>query len=205
MTDFLDVTSWNFAKIKWLDKYMVGHSGFIAGGCFKQIFTGEKVKDIDVFFASEEEWGKASIYFRDNENYIKHYDSKKVEAYKDKKTGLTVELIRTTYGSPADVIGAFDFSITKFAYYKHTEQDEEGEDSISYKCLYHPLYFEHLMMKRLVLDDKIMFPANTFERMFRYGKYGYFPCRETKARIIDALRTMPQVPELSLSMYDGLD
>lgn len=205
MEKFVNESSWNFAKIKWLDRYMSGHSGFIAGGCFKQIFAQERVKDIDVFFSNEEEWGKAAIYFRDSADYDSYYDNKKVEAYKHKKTGVVVELIKTVYGSPADIIGNFDFTITKFAYYKHTEQNENDEASVTYKCLYHPLFFEHLTFRRLVLDDKIPFPASTFERMFKYGKYGYFPCRETKLRIIEALRDMPQVPDLSLSMYDGLD
>lgn len=202
---FLSESSWNFAKIKWLDRHMAGHSGFLAGGCFKQIFTGQKIKDIDVFFASEEEWGKASIYFRGSADYDKYYDSKKVEAYRCKKTGMVVELIKTVFGSPEDVIGNFDFTITKFTYYKHTEEDENGAETTEYKCLYHPRFFEHLILKRLVLDDNIPFPASTFERVFRYGKYGYFPCRETKKRMIEALRSMPQVPDLGLSMYDGLD
>lgn len=39
----------NFMVLNWLDYYMVGHKGFIAGGCFKNIFCNEKVKDIDIF------------------------------------------------------------------------------------------------------------------------------------------------------------
>lgn len=27
----------NFWMLNWLDQYMVGHKGFIAGGCFKNI------------------------------------------------------------------------------------------------------------------------------------------------------------------------
>lgn len=35
--------------LRQLDKFMSGHSGFIAGGCFKNLFNHEKIKDIDVF------------------------------------------------------------------------------------------------------------------------------------------------------------
>ena len=202
--EFLDETSWNFAITKRLSRHLTGHNGFIAGGCFKQIFTGQKIKDIDVFFTSEEEWLEASRYFRGNDDYEMYYENKKVEAYKY-KGGLAIELVRTVFGSPAEVIGSFDFTITKFAYYKNIGIDEDGDESIEYKCLYHPQYFEHLMLKRLVLDDKVPFPASTFERMVRYTKYGYFPCRDTKKAIIDALRAMPGVPDLSMSMYDGMD
>lgn len=47
MNNFVIDTPDNFWQIRWLDKYMEGHKGFIAGGCFKNILFGERVKDID--------------------------------------------------------------------------------------------------------------------------------------------------------------
>ncbi len=38
----------NYFKLRFLGKYLIGHKGYIAGGCFKNIFNGEKAKDIDV-------------------------------------------------------------------------------------------------------------------------------------------------------------
>ena len=61
-------------------------------------------------------------------------------------------------------------------------------------------------MKRLVTDDKIPYPMSTFERMLRYAKYGYFPCRETKMKIIEAIRELDEREvELSENLYDGID
>ena len=40
----------NFHMLNFLDKFMMGHKGYIAGGCFKNIFNGEKIKDIDIYF-----------------------------------------------------------------------------------------------------------------------------------------------------------
>lgn len=40
----------NYWMLNWLDKFMEGHEGFICGGCFKNIFNQEKVKDLDIFF-----------------------------------------------------------------------------------------------------------------------------------------------------------
>ena len=48
-TNYQKNTPDNFGQIRWLDKYMEGHKGFIAGGCFKNILSGERVKDIDIF------------------------------------------------------------------------------------------------------------------------------------------------------------
>lgn len=53
----------NFMQIHFLDEYMVGHKGFIAGGCFKNIFNGERIKDIDVFFENETDLHDAIQYF----------------------------------------------------------------------------------------------------------------------------------------------
>lgn len=39
MNNFIIDTPDNFWQIRWLDKYMEGHKGFIAGGCFKNILT----------------------------------------------------------------------------------------------------------------------------------------------------------------------
>ncbi len=51
-TSYKENTPDNFWQIRWLDRYMEGHNGFIAGGCFKNILSGERVKDIDIFFES---------------------------------------------------------------------------------------------------------------------------------------------------------
>lgn len=61
-------------------------------------------------------------------------------------------------------------------------------------------------MKRLVTDGIIPYPMSTFERMLRYAKYGYFPCRETKMKIIKALRDLDdRRVELSENLYDWMD
>ena len=38
---------------------------FIAGGCFKNILFGERVKDIDIFFESESDFQEAVDLFND--------------------------------------------------------------------------------------------------------------------------------------------
>lgn len=61
MNNFVIDTPDNFWQIRWLDKYMEGHKGFIAGGCFKNILSGERVKDIDIFFESESDFRRLLI------------------------------------------------------------------------------------------------------------------------------------------------
>lgn len=227
----------NYWMLNWLDKFMEGHKGFICGGCFKNIFNNEKVKDLDIFFQNERDRQEAIDYFdsmtagytdgtmedtvsEDEAEYRFLYENDNVKAYVHKKAGIRIELISKIYGTAEQIISQFDFSITKFAYYKAEVEDETGaeveekpfendskvETHIEYRVIYDDKFFEHLHLKRLVIDDKIPFPMSTFERMLRYAKYGYFPCRETKLKLIRALNELDSKEiEVSESLYKGWD
>lgn len=229
----------NFWVLNWMDEFMIGHKGFICGGCFKNVFNKEKVKDLDIFFQSSTDFNNAVSYFdsmtpgynRDDkrgEAYTFRYENDNVKAYKHNRTGITIELCCKIYGMPEEILKHFDFTITKFSYYKEEVPDkpekevspfdfDEIEDldgigfekqntHIEYKILLDDKFFEHLHMKRLVIDDKIPYPMSTLERMFRYAKYGYFPCRETKMKIVMALRELSEEQvTLSENLYEGVD
>lgn len=196
----------NFYKIKWLDEYMAGHRGMIAGGCFKNIFNDEKVKDVDIFFESEADFIRAVEYYDSKtEDYYFYYENPKVKSYKNKHTGIRIELCRHIFGNANDIISKFDFSIAKFCYYKQFSMDEEGIELIDYSILCHKDFFEHLQMKRIVIDGELLYPISSFERLLRYAKYGYMPCRESKENILRAIKETENLNDLSLSLYDGID
>lgn len=204
----------NFLQLKFLDKYMLGHSGFIAGGCFKNIFNKERIKDIDIFFESYSDFIKGCEYFdtmthgyeRDDKRYEKYwflYENDNVKAYKEQKTGIVLELNQKIFGTPEEILNQFDFTICKFAYYKSYNKDSHVD---AYKILYTDDYFEHIFMKRLVVDDKIPYPMSTFERMIKYIKYGYMPCRETKLKIAKAINEISKEEVVAnKSLYNGID
>jgi hypothetical protein len=203
----LDEPIFNYTKIRQLDKYMIGHKGYIAGGVYKNIFNNEKFKDVDIFFESDKDYLEAEEHFKNDEKYVFRYKNNKVTAYRNVDSGVTVELIKHKFKSPLDMVEEFDFTITKFVYYK---EDNPEEEEYSWKIAYHKKFFEHLHMKRLVIDqevNEIILPVNTFNRMFRYARYGYFPCRESKAKIIQALRDIPAFSDemLATEMYNGID
>lgn len=233
----------NYWVLNWLDEFMSGHKGFICGGCFKNIFSKEKVKDLDIFFENAGDYEDAVRYFdsmtpgyegddKRDEQYTFFYQNDNVKAYKHQRTGITIELCCKIYGTAEEILKKFDFTIVKFAYYKEEVEDDTGaevepfkEDDgdgefgdllgeimekpqthIEYKILMDDKFFEHLHMNRLVIDDEVPYPMSTLERMFRYARYGYFPCRETKMKIVKALRELSEEQvELSESLYDGMD
>jgi len=213
---------------------MTGHKGFICGGCFKNIFNHEKVKDLDIFFKNQVDYDEAVEYFdsktvgyegdnKGSEIYHFYYENDNVKAYKHIEKGITIELCCKIFGTAEEILNRFDFTLTKFAYYKEEVEDETGTEvesfgiesveqkeklqtHIEYRIMHDDKFFEHLHLKRLVTDNEILYPMSTFERMLRYAKYGYFPCKETKMKIIKALREISeQQVELSESLYDGMD
>lgn len=213
---FIKRNIYNLMQIKFLEKYLHGHNGFIAGGCFKNIFENQKVKDIDIFFNNESDFTDAVEYFDGCENnYSFYYENEKVKAYKDISTGITIELVCSVFGTPEEIINGFDFTITKMALYKGIQISEE--DLIDYEpfvnkkkeliVLHHKDYFEHLYLKRLVIDGIIPFPIGTFERSYRYKGYGYSLCKESKQKLVRALRELDDetLGDFSNSLYSGID
>lgn len=214
MNNFIIDTPDNFWQIRWLDKYMEGHKGFIAGGCFKNILSGEKVKDIDIFFESESDFQEAVDLFNDEkhqkEGWKFKYRNKKVCAFQKEGEKVWIEFIESEFGKPEEILRSFDFTVAKMAYYKEPKYEEKEDDyfpfssasivAYEYKLLYHEKFFEHLHMKRLVIDENIPFPVSTWERSYRYKGYGYNMCRETKKKLLQALKGV-NVEEEDVSLY----
>lgn len=202
--------------LRQLDKFMINHKGFIAGGCFKNLFSHERMKDVDVFFRTYDDFSCAVNSLNGDEEFSATYESENVCAFRHIKTGVSVELVRSIFGTPEEIISQFDFTVTKFAYYKELVEkpslDEvlnlelEDEEVWEYKAVYHPQFFEHLHLKRLIIDDQIPFPMSTFNRVLRYRKYGFVPCVETKQKLINAIRKLPESEVLvPTNFYEGFD
>ena len=216
----------NFRNLWFLDKYLVKTNGFVAGGCFKNIFNGEKVKDFDIFFRNLEDYTQAvnlyTSYVKDDKlPWREAYKNAKVHAFYNENTGMRVELNKSVFGEPKEVLDAFDFTITQFAYYSQPAIKEElpGADleldelrealdstDLEFKVMYYPDFFEHLQQKRLVISN-LPFPVSTFERSLRYTKYGYSLCRDSKVKLLSAINDLQKISDktLSASLYDGRD
>lgn len=213
-----DIT--NFRELWFLDQYLAGIKGFVAGGCFKNILSGQRAKDLDIFFRNQADFADAlnvyKGYITSKSEWIKSYENKKVFAAYNSKTKVRVELNRSIFGTPEDILNDFDFTITQFAYYSQSAIKEEVRDTdvlaelddtiLEFKVIYHPDFFEHLQQKRLVISN-LPFPVSTFERSLRYTKYGFGLCKESKVKLVKALHDIPILDDnaLSNSLYNGKD
>ena len=212
MSEFKTSDIYNFRQLFFLDQFLQGHKGFIAGGCFKNIIRNEKTKDIDVFFESKIDFEEARRYFldlckSDSDGWKLSYENKKVWAVYSVKNKIRIELIRSVFGKPEKIINDFDFTVTKFAYYKNYENLDEEDYLAQFEVLFHEDYFEHLQMKRLVLDNNIPFPISTFNRSYKYKGYGFGLCKESKVKLLKAINELDFVneEELGKSLYEGKD
>lgn len=202
----------NFRQLFFLDKFLIGHKGFIAGGCFKNIFNNERINDIDIFFRNKGDYAEAVKYFQaEVKNHPSlwklSYQNSKVYAVYSKKDNVRLELIKSTFGEPLDIIKNFDFTVTKFVYFSDGDRVDPDDYMAQFAVIYHTHFFEHLQTKRLVLDADIPFPISTFERSYKYQAKGYGLCRESKAKLLQAINELPDVSEeeLNKSLYMGVD
>jgi len=218
MTNFITRPGENYMQLKWLEPLLRVTGGYVAGGAFKNIFLGQKVKDIDIFFETHSEWKKSVTNCRQL-GFDVVYENDKVVAFRDDKTGVMFELVGVDdpsssvgysngpyFGMPRDVLRNFDFTVTQFAMVLDAEDDE---DSVGFHVLFHPDFFEHLHMKRLVIDPDsgLPYPISTFERVLRYTKYGFGLCKESKALLIMGIKESEEttLDGINASLYNGMD
>lgn len=191
----------NYFKLYSITPYIEDLRGaIIAGGCFKNIFNNMPARDIDVFFEREEDFEQAvEIY----EHRVKDgdlsldYENDNCRAYKTNK-GVSIELIRSIFGSPKHILDNFDFTVVKFAI-SGIEEDQP-------QVLYHEDFFEHLHLKRLVIEPDLPKPIATFNRTLKYAKYGFSLCRGSKASLVTQIKqTEDGVEDLNGELYGGWD
>lgn len=188
-----------------------GDGAFFAGGFAKHLFEGKAPRDLDVFFESRDHFER----FRDH----MLEDGWETTFTRDNATGVSdgnvnIDLVTRVFGTPEEIIGNFDFTVTKFALYRNGE---------AFEAVFHPAFFEHFALRRLVIDDRLVAPISTFQRMGKYARYGYEMCRESKVRLLMSIRDWnPTPPEggifdappqehdvlesaLSRGLYEGVD
>lgn len=209
-SNYINKDIFNFRQLIFLNKYALYDNAIVAGGCFKNIFYEEPIKDIDLYFRSESDFDtaikRAKELAKEGE-YRFVYKNKKVESYFDKTAKIRLEFIKSIFGEPEKIIEKFDFTVTKFAFYQDNAWVEDDAFLSQFRVVFHEDFFEHLHTKRLVIDDELLFPFSSFERSYRYRDYGYRLCGESKIKLLKAIRESEDLNEtqLSRSLYDGLD
>lgn len=219
-TSILHEDGGNFPFLHQYDKYVLHVSDCIAGGFAKNAVLGKAPRDLDMYFAYEENYEDTKQRMLNDDDHAWHvkYDTGHATCMTDGK--VSIDLVKYHFGTPSDIINDFDFSICKFAWVRVREDSNEepeakiddsevSNDGYPFEAFFSPLFFEHLSMKRLVIDEKLPLPLSTFQRMFKYTRYGYNMCRESKVKLLVAIREMhiegDVDDELAKTLYEGMD
>ena len=96
---FIRKAAFNYVELKGLQRYVKGTKGFIAGGCFKDLFQGKKTRDVDVFFENEEDYNSAVEIYKTKSNFKKIYSNDNCIGYRDIRKNIGVELIKSIFGT----------------------------------------------------------------------------------------------------------
>lgn len=216
----------NYPVLRRLNKYLPDNA-YIAGGVFKNILEDKPFRDVDVYFHTEMDFD-AAVDAAEVIGHPKVYSNDRVTAFK--VHDVTVEYIRYKFGTPAEILEEFDFTITKAAYGALTlppssqsfdallcldellfMADGEPEPPVM-EFVHHSQFFEHLHQRRLVIEGTLPMPISTFERTYKYTRYGFNLCRDSKVTLLTAIMQAGTVVEdndlsahLSASLYAGID
>jgi hypothetical protein len=166
-----------FPSLAVLTPLLVDNKAYVAGGCFKNLLTGEPCKDIDVFFVNDDAFHEYVEKFRRSAVYEEAYSTHRSVGFRHKGNGTIIDLVSYRIGQPLDTIKSFDFTIVKFAY--------AMIDGIP--TVYQHVLFDHdLDLKRLEIDH-VTNPDKLFNRIIRYTRYGYKVTTQTKRLLFDSI------------------
>ncbi len=182
-------------------KYLDKINGYIAGGSFKDIFSNKNVRDIDIFFYTKEDFEYAVKYYKTCSKFKKSYENDNCVAFYDKKSSLTIELIKSIFGELEKVISQFDFTIVKIALERTT--NDLGE--VNYTLIHHARFFEHLHLNKLVIDEGMPKSVATFNRVLKYTRYGFNLCRESKIKLVEEIKSNGDIIDINGDLYFGFD
>ena len=169
----------SYKVIEPLTFYVRQFDCFIAGGCFKDLLSGRKPNDVDLFFKDSSAYNKAIELIIKNNRYIYVEESELAITVYDKLTGYNIQLIKKGYFKTAeDLLNDFDFTVVQFCLYR---------DRYGFEVLKHIKFDEHLKNKELVIDNEINTPLTTLLRVGKYAKYGYVPRLKTLKEIALAI------------------
>lgn len=141
---------------------------WVGGGSVKSYLASEPIYDIDVFFATKDDYNKVYSYLINDKQYFVIFESD--NATKIQFGRKKVDLIcQSFYPSATDCIQQYDFTIVMAAI------DSGG-------LVYHKDFFIDLAKKSLVINT-ISNPLSTLKRLQKYIKRGYTASNQTLADI----------------------
>ena len=185
-----------------------GTNGYVAGGAFKDIFQRKDVRDIDIFFETEDDFANAYNKFTKNKkDFNKVYENCNAVCFKCFKHNIMFEIISKVFCTPEQMLDEFDFTICKSAVKMVSSKVTHLNKTYSFNdfvLIQHKNFKKDLFDKKLVFDEE--FKNTSLKRYTKYLKYGFTMDSENKDRLKEFLKTCKTVSKIDATyISDELD
>lgn len=178
----------NLEIIKEVFEIIGAFEAFIAGGFARHSITDapeDYYSDIDIYSRSLKKYEMMEEVFKSKFKIIKESE---VSITFDNKYSI-IKPVLGFYGTPEQVLNTFDFTICQAAIINPET------------CLYNSSFYEDHKNKRLILYCT-NYPINTFFRVIKYTKKGYFISPLEVLKIFNAYHMLPE--EVSILTSEAL-
>lgn len=149
--------------------------GFIAGGAVTSVFTNSNINDVDIYFATREDF-ETAVFQAYEDGLWCVASSKRSVTFSDQ--GRVVQLMHFEFfPTPADVFDAFDFTINMGAY-----------DLSKAEFVLHDDFLKHNSQRFLRFHPGTRYPLASAARVLKYLQRGYTLSKSDMLKIVLASR-----------------
>lgn len=142
-------------------------NAIIAGGAVMALFTGQKIRDWDIYFRSEKDCDQAVTWFGVNGILKNETDTSKSYQLGKQEKPYQLIVLPDLFGDPKTIFGYYDFTVCMAAYQFFEDGKNEG-------FVFGDDFFKHIGQRRLVFHTGTMFPICSMLRVMKYIKKGFF-------------------------------
>lgn len=142
-------------------------NGIVAGGAITALFSGQKIRDWDIYFSSEADCQTAVTWFGINGKLVNETDTSKSYHLGKQEKPYQLIVLSDLFGEPAAIFSYYDFTVCMGAYQFSQDQAKEG-------FVFGDEFHKHIGQRRLVFHTGTMFPICSMLRVMKYVKRGYF-------------------------------
>lgn len=139
----------------------------IAGGAITALFTGQKIRDWDIYFRNAADCHQAVTWFGINGKLANETDTSKSYHLGKQEKPYQLIVMPDLFGDPQTIFRYYDFTVCMAAYQFFEDGKNEG-------FVFGDDFFKHIGQRRLVFHTGTMFPICSMLRVMKYLKKGFF-------------------------------
>lgn len=142
-------------------------NAIIAGGAITALFTGQKIRDWDIYFQNAADCRQAVTWFGINGALANETDTSKSYHLGKQEKPYQLIVMPDLFGDPKTIFSYYDFTVCMAAYRFREDGKDEG-------FAFGDDFFKHIGQRRLVFHTGTLFPICSMLRVMKYIKKGFF-------------------------------